>query len=235
VSGGLKGCILTCPDEGATSINIYLHSMAQNTPDKRIFTQPSKSFLVRAIRTGPAIPEESILLSFSAKSVFTDEDGLEHCVNAAVPHPSRARQLRHGHAKLESCVEAVSPHCLDESVGTVGGGTVVLKMVDLARTSDELSTTLAILRDLIRDSWSASEEMERIRELLRSILFFKRELTEPTQMVLICWPRSSGRRWLSCSMYHARRSSCQCSASTSTSRRKSSRSGPTFLKLTFFL
>lgn len=54
---------------------------------------------------------------------------------------------------------------LDESVSAVGGGVVLLKMIDLSQTKEELATTLAILRDTIKDSWKASEEMERIREL----------------------------------------------------------------------
>jgi hypothetical protein len=53
---------------------------------------------------------------------------------------------------------------LDESVSAVGGATVVLKMVELAKTSEELASTLTILKDMIKDSWSASEEMERIRK-----------------------------------------------------------------------
>jgi len=36
-------------------------------------------------------------------------------------------------------------------------------MIDLAQTSNELAAALNILRDLIKDSWKASEEMERIR------------------------------------------------------------------------
>lgn len=54
---------------------------------------------------------------------------------------------------------------LDESVSAVGGGVVLLKMIDLSQTKEELATTLGILRDTIKDSWKASEEMERIREL----------------------------------------------------------------------
>jgi hypothetical protein len=48
----------------------------------------------------------------------------------------------------------------------VGGGAVILKLVDLSQTSEELASALSILRDLIKDSWRASEEMERIREFL---------------------------------------------------------------------
>jgi hypothetical protein len=51
-------------------------------------------------------------------------------------------------------------------VEAVGGGAVVLKLVDLSQTSEELASALSILRDLIKDSWRASEEMERIREFL---------------------------------------------------------------------
>ena len=41
---------------------------------------------------------------------------------------------------------------------------MVLKLVDLSQTSEELASALSILRDLIKDSWRASEEMERIRQ-----------------------------------------------------------------------
>jgi hypothetical protein len=40
----------------------------------------------------------------------------------------------------------------------------VLKLVDLSQTPEELASALSILRDLIKDSWRASEELERIRE-----------------------------------------------------------------------
>ena len=41
----------------------------------------------------------------------------------------------------------------------------MLKLIDMAETSSELATTLKMLGDMIQHSWSASEEMERIREL----------------------------------------------------------------------
>jgi hypothetical protein len=39
-----------------------------------------------------------------------------------------------------------------------------LKLVDLSQTPEELASALSILKDLIKDSWRASEEMERIRQ-----------------------------------------------------------------------
>ena len=127
---------------------------------------PANSVLVRAIRSGPAIPEDSILLSLSASDVLPSPD--DRCVNAAVPHPLTARQLQHGTARLIGNVFAHSTRNLDESVSTVGGGIVIMKMVDMTRNTEELAATLSILKDGIRDCWQASEEMERIREPLPS-------------------------------------------------------------------
>ena len=156
-------CTADIVDEGATSINIYLSTLGQNAADKRLFTMPNTSAIaiVKAIRTGPAIPEEHILLSLSASDMLPSEETI---VNAAVPHPWRARQLRHGLARLHGDVHAFSPCHLDDSVEAVGGGAVMLKLIDMSQTSEELASTLAILRDMIKDSWRASEEMERIRE-----------------------------------------------------------------------
>jgi hypothetical protein len=143
---------------------VYLSNLASNATDKKLFTSPVHSVLVRAIRQGPAFPEESIVLSLTAKDVLSMDDGPDICTNAAVPHPYRAKQVRHGTAQLMGNVEVYSATALDESVTCVGGGTVILKMIDLSSSTEELATTLGLMRDMIKDSWSASEEMERIRQ-----------------------------------------------------------------------
>ncbi|AFR98636.2 hypothetical protein C343_06613 [Cryptococcus neoformans C23] len=155
--------------EGATSINIYLHRVAQSAKDKRLFTHPSSSILVRAIRSGYVLPEESIILSLSAKDYDLSQDV---CVNGAIPHPYRAKQLRYGIVKLLGNVQPFKSTNLDESVQAVGGGLVILKMIAISQTKEELLATLGILRDAIKDSWSTSEEMERIHgfDLLAAIL-----------------------------------------------------------------
>ena len=146
-------------DEGATSINVYLSALALTAADKKMFTSPAHSILVRAIRQGPAFAEESILLSLSAKDVEGDT-----CLNSAIPHPYRAKQVRNGTLKMVGDVDTHTAMSLDESVACVGGGTVILKTIDLSNSTDELLIGLGLLRDMIRDCWSASEEMERIRE-----------------------------------------------------------------------
>ncbi|WWC96475.1 hypothetical protein V866_003343 [Kwoniella sp. B9012] len=155
--------------EGATSINIYLSNLARVGNDKKIFTHSSNSILVRAIRSGPAIPEDIIILSLAARDY---DPTLGACINAAIPHPLRAKQVRHGTARLVGNISPFSATSLDESTTAVGGGLVLLKLVDLSRTKEELITTLGMFRDMIKDSWSASEEMERIHgfDLLAAIL-----------------------------------------------------------------
>lgn len=37
-------------------------------------------------------------------------------------------------------------------------------MVDMAQSTEELVSCLGMLRDMICDNWTGSEEMERIRE-----------------------------------------------------------------------
>ncbi|ADV25860.1 hypothetical protein I305_04819 [Cryptococcus gattii E566] len=155
--------------EGATSINIYLHRVAQSAKDKRLFAHPSSSILVRAIRSGYVLPEDSIILSLSAKDYDLSQDA---CVNGAIAHPCRAKQLRYGTVKLLGNVQPFKSISLDESVQAVGGGLVMLKMIAISQTKEELLATLSILRDAIKDSWSTSEEMERIHgfDLLAAIL-----------------------------------------------------------------
>ncbi|KAL1405839.1 Beige protein-like 1 [Vanrija albida] len=161
--------------KGATSVNLYLHSLAQAaSQQKTIPLLPTNSALVRSIRTGPSIAEENIMLSLCSKDALVGEDGApgEFVLNGAVTHAFHARDVRYGRAKMVDHVFPFATTSMDEAVSTVGGGVVVLKLIDLAQDSEQLATTLTVLHDMIRDSWSASEEMERIHgfELLAAIL-----------------------------------------------------------------
>jgi len=177
VSKGLHRCARLNPDEGATSINVYLSGLALTAADKKMFTSPAHSILVRAIRQGPAFAEDSILLSLSAKDVDGDT-----CLNSAISQPYRAKQVRNGSLKIVGDVDTHTAMSLDESVACVGGGTVILKMIDLSSTTEELVVGLGLLRDMIRDCWSASEEMERIRkwtaEAVRTLVLIPRGIRD---------------------------------------------------------
>lgn len=106
------------------------------------------------------------MLSIAAKDAYSlDGTGSpQYCTNGALPAISRARQVRQGVLRLMGRIEPFAQSNLDETTSAVGGGTVLLKMVDMARTTAELTACLGMLRDMIKDNWAASEEMERIRQ-----------------------------------------------------------------------
>lgn len=149
--------------EDATSINIHLHCVATAAQQKATALLPANSALVRAISTGPAFPEENILFSLAAKDELDSSEGKDYVLNGAVPHASRSRDFKFGRAELVGNVELFSTVDFDDSISAAGGCVVILKLVDLARTSEELLTTLSILKDMLKYGWKASEEMERIR------------------------------------------------------------------------
>lgn len=151
--------------EDATSINIHLHSLATTAQQKALALLPSNSQLVRAISAGPAIPEDNIMFSLAAHDVLPPMAGEEDFVlNGAVPHASRARDFKYARAKLVGSVFPYAAPDLDATISSVGGGVVALKLVDLASDAGELRVALGVLWDMLRYSWAASEEMERIRE-----------------------------------------------------------------------
>ncbi|GMK59712.1 hypothetical protein CspeluHIS016_0803180 [Cutaneotrichosporon spelunceum] len=156
--------------EDATAININLHALAAG---HKAALLPANSQLVRAISSGPAIHEDNIMLSLSAADVLPPAPGEEACVlNGAVPHMSHARDFTYARARLAGSTFPYAVEDMDVVVGSVGGGVLVLKLVDMANTPEELRTALGVLWDMLRYSWSASEEMERIRgyDLLAAIL-----------------------------------------------------------------
>lgn len=151
--------------EDATSINIHLHGLATAAQQKALALLPANSQLVRAISTGPAIAEDNIMFSLCASDVLESLPGEDDFVlNGAVPHASRARDFKYGRAKLVGNIFPYAANDLDVTISSVGGGIVALKLVDLAKDSAELNITLGVLWDMLKYSWAASEEMERIRK-----------------------------------------------------------------------
>jgi hypothetical protein len=72
--------------------------------------------------------------------------------------------LPSGRATVSGDVFHSSIICADTALSVVGGPAVALKLIQLSRTSAELALTLSILFDSIKESWSASEDMEKMRK-----------------------------------------------------------------------
>ncbi|KAF8885379.1 hypothetical protein CPB84DRAFT_1837906 [Gymnopilus junonius] len=79
-------------------------------------------------------------------------------------------------------VFVVKSESLDDALWKIGGAAVGLRLVQLASTQHELSRTLGILTDGLKNSWQNSEDMERLRgyEVLGGILRSKAHLVNLT-------------------------------------------------------
>ncbi|KAL4258196.1 Beach-domain-containing protein [Pleurotus pulmonarius] len=159
--------------EASTSLTMFMSNVASKAG-----ASSEQLSLLKAIKDGLALPESSILLSLSAGSV--PQSGFIDTLE--VP-----RHGDDGHQKLQELsvngdVYVVKAACLDEALWRVGGAPVAMRLVQLAKSSHELSRSLSILVDGLRNSWKNSENMERMRgyEILADILRQKSQLINMT-------------------------------------------------------
>lgn len=153
--------------EASTSLNIFLSTIASKHG-----VPPDVASLVRAIKDGIGIDEASVVFSL-VPSIFWDKSDSQ---DTPVERSVMGRFARQGD------VLPMKAYCVDNAVWKIGGAAVPLRLVQLAGSAHELSRTLGILTDGLRNSWQNSEDMERIRgyEILSSILRSKSELINMT-------------------------------------------------------
>ncbi|KAH9006451.1 beach-domain-containing protein [Lactarius hatsudake] len=149
--------------EASTSLNIFLSNL---TASKGGIPHDVVA-LVKAINDGIGIEEASVVFSFSPAAYLPSTDGAL---------TSLSRFTKDGN------VHAMKAFCVDTAMWEIGGVSVPLRLIQLARTPHELSRTLGILTDGLRNSWQNSEDMERMRgyEILSDILRNKSELINMT-------------------------------------------------------
>jgi hypothetical protein len=136
------------------------------------------------------VPESMLLLSFTANGVLDNSDqnhvdetrlikflsrdastalrnalrsrGNFLAVNSAVPSYNEALTLPHGLAFLKGDPVVSVPQALDDSCWRLGGSApVLLKLLDLARTKDEVLSAVRVIFQALEGSWRNSEAMER--------------------------------------------------------------------------
>ncbi|KAH9177644.1 beach-domain-containing protein [Lactarius sanguifluus] len=149
--------------EASTSLNIFLSNLTAS----RGGIPHDVVALVKAINDGIGIEEASVVFSFSPAAYLPSTDGAL---------TSLSRFTKDGN------VHAMKAFCVDTAMWEIGGVAVPLRLIQLARTPHELSRTLGILTDGLRNSWQNSEDMERMRgyEILSDILRNKSELINMT-------------------------------------------------------
>ncbi|KAL1744917.1 beach-domain-containing protein [Schizophyllum fasciatum] len=145
--------------EASTSLNVHIF----NTPT-------SGTEMVKLLKGGLEIPLSAFVFHVAA----------EHQLYAA------GSIAAHGY-QIEGDVFLVKASTLDSAVWSLGGAAVALRLLQLAQTSHELSRSLSITADILRNHWGNSEDMERLRgyEVLADVLRHKTQLINLTGFEIV--------------------------------------------------
>ena len=159
--------------EGVTNSQTYVPASKQSI---------IQSGMMKVVRNGVGVAESHLVFSFAA----------EDCDNAGVPAAipirgqlrAKAQKQQHtrrasrgsfnnlsievegwkpGELEAQGDVFLIKAASLDSALWKIGGAAVGLKLVQLAKTPHELSRSLGILVDGLKNSWQNSEDMERLR------------------------------------------------------------------------
>ncbi|EIN04780.1 beach-domain-containing protein [Punctularia strigosozonata HHB-11173 SS5] len=158
--------------ESSTSLNIYMSTLVSRFPGPA-----GLSPLMKAIRDGLGIAEPSFVFALTARGVDVD-DPRNWTTEVDVFMDQRQPQ---GLVSVGD-VFVVRGSCLDAWVWRLGGACVPLRFIQLATTAHELSRSLGVLTDSLRNSWQNSEDMERLRgyDILAGMLRDKAKLINAT-------------------------------------------------------
>ncbi|KAJ3506661.1 hypothetical protein NLJ89_g6748 [Agrocybe chaxingu] len=148
--------------------------------------------ILKTLREGMrsiGLREESVLFGlapagFEWGSSDANSNALDDSSVVDVRSPKlRTSQTRDSYeSNLVGDVFVVKAESLDVALWKIGGARVALRLVELAETPHELSRTLGILTDGLKNSWQNSEDMERMRgyDILAAILRRKAHLINLT-------------------------------------------------------
>ncbi|KAF5339895.1 hypothetical protein D9611_009101 [Ephemerocybe angulata] len=184
------GAMASNPGSGASPQSVIVDKSQAYVPaSKQTIIQ---SGMMKVVKFGVGVSEAHIVFSFSAADCQSGGVGVSIPIRGQIKvkaqasaqrlskSPSVDNALRLEGAYVGDGVESqgdvfvVKAACLDSALWKIGGAAVALKLVQLAKTPHELSRSLGILVDGLRNSWQNSEDMERLRgyeilaEMLRS-------------------------------------------------------------------
>ncbi|KIK26284.1 hypothetical protein PISMIDRAFT_271223 [Pisolithus microcarpus 441] len=153
-----------CTYEVSTSLNMHLLGSASGR---------DTSSLKRAIQEGTLVSENFIMLKVVPEDTKVSP-WLEPCSSSGLQSNI--------HASCRGNVCVVSRQPFDVTLWKIGGVRLALCLVHQAQTQHELSRTISILCDSLRNSWQNSEEMEKIAgyDALANILRSKGALINMT-------------------------------------------------------
>ncbi|TFK55260.1 beach-domain-containing protein [Heliocybe sulcata] len=159
--------------EASTSLNIHISATTLEA------ASPGPSALLKTIKGSPLVSEQSIIFALHTANLRTDGNDKgqehEHTVSPLMTQPRREFRAV-GDARV------IKVHTLDEAMWRIGGASIALRLIQLAKTPHEVSRALGILTEGLRNSWQNSEDMERLRgyDVLGDILRSKNALINVT-------------------------------------------------------
>jgi hypothetical protein len=135
-------------------------------------TLPPNSYLIRGIKQGRVISEDTILFSLGAQNVVRSlhrkpesaEATKYQVMNAAAPTVAKGLASASGRANVSDGVFWMRGSSLDQAFNVAGGPCAGLHLVELAKSSSQLQLAVSILFNIVKEDWQASEEMEKMRE-----------------------------------------------------------------------
>ncbi|KAF9014685.1 beach-domain-containing protein [Hymenopellis radicata] len=152
--------------EASTSLNMFLTAVASKGSAVESLS------LMKAVRDGLGLSNSAIVFSLSCLNL--KQSGSV----SNIPMSTSSREFN-----VRGDVLVVKAACLDSSLWKIGGTSIPLHLLQLAKSPHEISRTLSILTDCIRNSWENSEDMERLLSII--IHFFDTQLNRFRQSTVV--------------------------------------------------
>ncbi|KAG9019622.1 hypothetical protein FRB90_012468 [Tulasnella sp. 427] len=124
-------------------------------------SQEGLNSLNKALSEGIELKESHIAYSISPHGIIEDGHGQQLLVNSS--RERKIKEVKLGEMIGSARTIKIAP--LHSAVWNFGGAAVLLRLVQLASSEQELASAVSILADAVNASWQLSDEMERSREL----------------------------------------------------------------------
>ncbi|KAG8952301.1 hypothetical protein FRC04_004729 [Tulasnella sp. 424] len=152
-AGNLHDCLskfLTY--KASTSLNIGIQNQKPHS------SQEGLGSLTKALNEGIDLKESHIAYSINPFAISEDEKG--RCLLVTASRGGNGKEVEHG--EVIGSTRVIKLTSLHAAAWDFGGAAVLLRLVELASTEQELVDALSVLADGLNASWQSSDDMERM-------------------------------------------------------------------------
>lgn len=189
----------------STRINLRLESLAQasGANDKQLSSHPLVQVITDAARSifnedkfyfivnsanHYDVDKISKKVTHGASVDPMQKPGKQLLLNQAVTLTRDAVDTSYGYAKMFGSPVLAPTQSLADSIWKLGGCAILLRLVDLSDSPENLEKSLTLMFDLLKDSWRLSEDAERTKsyEILNHLLGLKKHLITLKVLEILC-------------------------------------------------